>query len=458
VLRASITAERAGVPAVSIVGSLYEQQATAVARMLGVEDEPLAIYPGRIKADDEDEFRRKVTTVITDQVVAGLTQAAPRAGRRAGEPALRDIVLSGNFDEINDEFYARGWGDGLPVAPPTIDRVEAFLEHTDREPEEIIGVLLPDRREATVWNVAVNGAMAGCRPEYMPVLLALVESIADPVFKVEDSTSGVGWEPLIVVSGPIARELDFNASTGVSRVGRRSNTSIGRFLRLYINNIAGIRIPPFKGDTAGIGDSFHVCLAENEDLVRSLGWPTFGDDVGIPPGQSGVTVQSVTAASPVFNFHGGPYNDPVTYLDPLVEVYGKAILGYWVHTGLAWASWHPIVLLSPHLAKLLHANGWDKNDVRGYLYDNARIPAKDVERRGEFTKLNLAECVASGSLPPVFHKSDDPDRLIPVFITPESIRIIVAGNPDIGFQRGYMNNHAQGAPVTRVVARPGVSA
>jgi hypothetical protein len=451
VLRASIAAERAGVPAVSVVGNLFERQARTVARSLGVEDIPLAVYPGRIKADDETDFRHKVESVITDEIIRGLTASTPRSTTLESEPQPRDIVVAGTLDEVTNHFYDRGWTDGLPIRPPTLESVDQFLAYTDRSPDEELGVLLPDRRQATVWNVGVNGVMAGCRPEYMPVLLAVVEAVADPVFKVEDGGSGVGWETLIIVSGPIIKELDFNTLAAVERVGRRANTAIGRFLRLYTRNIAGLRFAPFDTDKGGIGSSFHVCLAENEDALAEVAWPTFGDDIGVPPGASAVTVQSVAAESQPFTWHDGPYNDPLSYLRPLVEVYGKAMLGYWVHTGLGWQSWHPLVLLSPHLVKVLRANGWGKDDVRQYLYEHGRIPASEIERRGQFVHLNLAELVSKGLIPPIYHESDDPQRLVPVFLTPESIRILVAGNPDMYWQRGYVNNHAQGAPVTKLI-------
>jgi hypothetical protein len=453
VLRASIAAERAGIPAVSIVGSLFELQAQTVARTLGVDDVPLAVYPGRIKADGPEVFTEKVAGTLTDQVVEGLLHAEPRPAAGTAQPAPRDIVFHGTLDDVSDSFYDRGWTDGLPITPPTIERVEAFLAHTDRDPDEVIGVLLPDRREATVWSVAVNGVMAGCKPEYLPVLLAVAEAISDPRHKVEDGGSGVGWETLVIVSGPIIDELDFNTLAGAQRVGRRANTSIGRFARLFTRNLAGLRIPPFETDKGGLGATFPVALAENEEVLRSLGWPTHGDDLGVPAGASAVTVQSVAAESQPFTWHDGPYTDPLSYLRPLVEVYGKAMLGYWVHTGLAWASWHPLVILSPFCVRLLAEHGWDKDRVRRYLFDEARIPARDVERRGAFTQLNLADGVARGDLPPVFHESDDPDRLVPVFLTPESIRIVVAGNPDMYWQRGIVNNHAQGAPVTKIVGQ-----
>ena len=125
-----------------------------------------------------------------------------------------------------------------------MEKVDNFLKFMERQPGEIIGKLLPENREATVWNVAVNGVMAGCRPEYMPILLAAVDAIADPEFRIQDGGATPGWEPLIILNGPIIKQLGFNYETGVMRPGRQANTSIGRFLKLYIMNIAGLRYHP----------------------------------------------------------------------------------------------------------------------------------------------------------------------------------------------------------------------
>jgi hypothetical protein len=451
VIRASIAAEVAGIPSVSVVGSMFEGLARNVARFLGVDEMPLAVYPGRIPVDDDDTFREKVGTVVVDEVVQALTASSPVLTSRDPEPAPRDIVLAGSYDTVNDEFYDRMWSDGLPIVPPTVERVDAFMEFTERSPPEVLGVLLQERREATVWNVAVNGVMAGCRPEYFPVLLAIVEAIADPEFRLEDAGGGTGWETLVVVSGPVVKQLDFNAGAGVMRVGRRANTTIGRFLRLYMRNIAGFRIPPSDTDKTGIGSSFNVAMAEDEDTIASVGWPTFGEDRGVRRGQSCVTVQSVAAESPVFGEYGCSPDDPTTYLDPIVEVFGKGICGYWLFTGLLFGRWHPILMISPHFARVLHENGWTKDDVRRYLYEKSRVPASSVQVQGDYVNLDVAAQVAKGLIPAVYHESDDPDRLIPTFLRPEWIQIIVAGNPDMYYQRGYMNYQAHGAPVTRLV-------
>ena len=448
-MRASVAAIRGGIPSVAIVGSHFKAQALTIERSLGVQNSGLAVYPGHIRLDDEAEFRRKVATDIVDQIIAELQHVRTEPARAGADFRPRDIVFRGSIDEVNEHFYARQWTEGLPVIPPTLDRIEAFLRHTRRSPDEVLGILLPENREATVWNVAVNGVMAGCQPEYMPVLLALVEAVADPVFRIEDHGSTPGWEPLVIISGPVTKALDFNFGTGVMRPGRRANTSIGRFLRLYTRNIAGLRIPPGETDRAGIGNPFNVVIAEAEEFVRSIGWPTYGMERGLKEGESGITVQSMIGASAPLAGHGAEGNDLLGYLDPMADVFGKAICGYWVHTAVAFAHWDPLIIMNPQIAKLAADKGWSKDDIRNYLYKRAKIPAKDIEYRGRFVNLDLASQLEKGIVPAAYGGSNDPDRLVPCFYTPESIGIVVSGNPATTWQRGYMNNHEQGAAVTR---------
>ncbi len=159
----------------------------------------------------------------------------------------------------------------------------------------MLGVLPPASRQATVWNVAVNGAMAGCRPEYMPLMLAIVEAVCDPEFKVEDAGSTPGWEPLIVVNGPIVRELELHHGQGVMRVGKRANTSLGRFLRLVLRNLAGFHHAPEGADKGSIAHSFLVALPENEGAVADIGWQPYSVDRGFRAGD-----KSSTAGRPAF--------------------------------------------------------------------------------------------------------------------------------------------------------------
>ena len=126
--------------------------------------------------------------------------------------------------------------------------------------------------------------------------------MCDPQFRIEDCGSTPGWEPVVIVSGPIVKQLDFNYGQGMMRVGRQANTSIGRFVRMYLRNICGFRIPPGAGDKGSIGQSFLVAMAEDEDSAREIGWPTYGEDRGFAAGENVVTVHSVVAiTSPMYS-------------------------------------------------------------------------------------------------------------------------------------------------------------
>ena len=457
-MRATLAVEKAGFPAVTIVGSLFVTQANLVAGMYGLEDPPLAVYPGRIPMDDEETFREKIVSTIADEVVAGLTSGAPRLehGGSTAEPRPRDIVVRGSLDEVNEHFHAQAWSDGLPIVPPTIERIEAFLGFTEREPVEVLGVLQPDSREATVWSVAVNGVMAGCRPEYMPLLIAVVEAVSDPGYRIVDSVSGSAWETIVTVSGPIIDQLRFNYGTGAQRVGPQANTSVGRFLNLYLRNVAGLR--PGQVQKGGLGQTFFVALAEDEATVRELGWPTCGADDGLAPGESAVTLHGMFAGStPLGEYEEGGSHDPFTYLRPLADFFVKGTASYWTHCGVNYGGFFPLVVLSQHAARVLAANGWTKDAIRQYLYDQSWVPARAVLARGLYVGMDdaiLKERIEAGVVPADFRTSTDPDRLVPALVRPEWTRIMVAGNPEMYWQRGYISNHVHGKPTTRRIELP----
>jgi len=330
VLRAAALVEKLGIPTASIVGSGFLKQAEVVAKGLGL---PLAwgVYPGAPMVDSEDELRRKVEESLAPGLLRGLTEVNPvEIVRHAAEPEPMSVAFGGTLDEIEEYFHRQLWTDGLPIIPPTRRRVEAFLRFTERDPDEVIRVLPQESREATILSIAVNGVMAGCRPEYMPVLVAVVEAMADREFHIEHAGSTPGWEPLVVVSGPIIKALDFNYGQGVMRVGRQANTSIGRFVRLYLRNICGYRIPPGAGDKGSIGYTFNVALAEDEDTAREIGWPTYAMEQGFEPTDSVVTVRSVVAITPPTYSAGARAID---HVQQFADVMG-ATFRYWSHTGM----------------------------------------------------------------------------------------------------------------------------
>lgn len=362
-------------------------------------------------------------------------------------------TFAGTLDEVQEEFHRRQWTDGLPIIPPTVDRVERFLAQTDRAPTSSLGKVLPSNVEATVWSVAVNAVMAGCRPEYMPLLVAVVEAIADPRFRIEDAGSTPGWEPLVIVNGPVIRQIDMNFGGGVLRVGRQSNSSVGRFTRLYMNNVVGLRIPPGTTDRASIGQTFYVALAENEDVVRSIGWRSYSVDRGFEPGQSVVTVQSVVAAS-MPTYSAGPAMED--HARTISEVIGRGSWAYWAWSGLWFGSFHPLLVLTPSIAKAVAQGGRTKDDLRAYIHEHVKVSAEDLcryARQVGITDFSLETLADQGRISAEYVASDDPARMLPAFPKPENIGIVVSGDSDRNQSKGYVQNHVQGPPVSKAVER-----
>ena len=447
--------ERAGYPTVSIVSSGFIKQAEVVSRGLGLPDLKIAHYPGTPMVDSSEELRRKVESQLVPQIIEGISSPV-RSGLVATvalEPSPAQIVFAGTLDQVNEHFHERQWTDGMPIIPPTFERVERFLRFTDSAPDEVIGICPPDNREATVWNIAVTGVMAGCRPEYMPVLIAVVDAVTDPEFRMQDAGSTPGWEPLIIVNGPIVKVLDFNSGASVMRMGRQANTTVGRFLRLVLRNLAGFRFAPGAGDKGSIGQSTLVALAENEDACAEVGWKPYATDRGYPAGENLVTVQSVVSISPPI-YSGS--EKATEHARLLAEIVGQSC-SYWSPVAMTYARYDPLLIMSPSIAKVFADEGWSKDDVRRYLYDNAWIAAGDAERYAYYiglTGFTLRGHVEKGLLSAEYYESDDPQRLIRVFPKPECIGIVIAGDPGRNQSKAYCSNHTQGPPVSRKVCLP----
>lgn len=450
-LRAAAVIEKLGIPTASIIGSGFLKQAEVITKGLGV---PLAIgvYPGAPMVDSEEVLARKVEETLAPGLLMGLTGEAPRAADAKAEPAAGQVVFSGTFDEVQEHFHRQLWTDGLPIVPPTRERIDAFLAYTERKPDSVIRAVPQEGREASTLSIAVTGVMAGCRPEYMPVLIAVIEAMCDPAFRIEDCGSTPGWEPVVIVNGPIVKELDFNCGQGMMRVGRQANTSVGRFVRMFLRNICGYRIPPGAGDKGSIGQSFLVAMAEDEETAREIGWPTFAQDRGFAPGENVVTVHSVVAiTSPIYS--GG--DRAVDHVQQWAEVMGHSFT-YWAHTGFKTGLWNPLIVAGPSIAKAI-AGEWSKDEVRRYLYEHVKVTAERATHYARMTStptFSLEGLVKDGILPPEYAASSDPQRLINVIIKPEMIGILVAGDPGRNQSRAYMGNHMQGPPTSRRVELP----
>ena len=460
-LRVSAVAEKAGVPSASLVCEGFVGQASTTSVGLGVPNLPLANVPGHVDSQSADELRRNIEQVTLDGIIANLTLDPVEpldsgAAVSANEPAPRDAVFEGSFEEVNRLFYENGWSDGLPIVPPTVERIEAFLRFTDLDRDEELGVVAPDNRRATPWSVAVNGVMAGCRAQYMPILIALARAISNPDYGVEHSGNTPGSETLIVLNGPIIKQLEFNYGQGALRDGFQANTSVGRFWRLLMINVAGFRL--HGSDKGTYGNTFRVVLAENEDVLADIGWEPLCADRGLHPGDNAVTIARFTGGDVLVSAFGSNAQSILPYLsDGLAKQHGWEVV---FTAGMANGTLCPMLVLSPVLARTIASSGFSRRDVKQYLFDHARMSAARFERYiGEWTNLvpgrrTLAELVAEGKGPAVLAETDNPERMVPIVARPEDFMITVTGDPLRTNAYAFAHNGMLGYPVTERIDLP----
>jgi hypothetical protein len=284
----------------------------------------------------------------------------------------------------------------------------------------------------------------------MPLLVAIGECLVDERFRLEDLVSTHGFEPLVVVSGPVVRQFDFNDVSGAMRVGRRANSSIGRFVRLLLRNIAGLRIPPGVVDPGAIGASFMVAMAENDAATRDLGWAPFRVDNGFSDEDSTVSLLAISNHSPIIFTSGETAED---HLRTFAHILGNAI-GPWAYTATVHQGFNPLILMSPSVARALQGFGYGKKEIRDWLARNMWIEAGVTEgyaRQVGWTAFSFDSVVTDPEQRKTYVASDDPTRLVPMIMNPDWISIVIGGNPSRNQSRGYIGNLTAGPPVTKAI-------
>jgi hypothetical protein len=453
VLRASAICEAAGFPTSSLTCEGFVRQAAATSVGLGMPNIPVALVPGHIGTKTDKELRDDILNVTLDEVVRNLT-AMPEGKGSGAEPRARDIVIRGGFTAVNQYFAEHEYSDGLPIVPPARAAIEAFLRYTDRDPDESLGILLPDKRSATIWSVAVNGVMAGCRPEYMPVLVALVEAMCDPRYGVEHSGNTPGGDTLIILNGPIIKALGFNYTQGALRDGFLPNTSVGRFWRLYLRNVAGFLL--HQTDKATYGNTWRVVLAENEDVLAKIGWEPNSVEMGFAAGDNTVTIARYTGGGSLSSVSGSTPEQMLPYIADSVQRFNNWQVTFTTSHGMG--TLRPLIVITPIIAEQLAKAGWSKLDVKRFIYRNARRPAHDFERQLRIWNIrgvwDLKADVEAGRIPKVFYESDDPNRLVPIVWKPEDYMIAVSGDPLRNNAYIFAHNGFLGYPVGKKIQLP----
>jgi len=445
-MRAAIAAESAGIPSVSIVCDGFAGQASATAKGLGFDGLPLAVTVGHVDAQSADEMTANFVGSTVDLVIAGLSDSAESSTASSDEPAAVDTVASGSIDEINDVFIQNGWTDGSPIIPPTRARVEAFLTDSGHDPWKSLGIAPASGRDLTVWSIAVNAVMANCRPDHLPVLLAITEVLADPQYGAEHSGNTTGADALVILDGPSSASLGFNAGPGAQREGTPANTTVGRWLRLYLRNVLGFTTD--EHDKATFGNPARPVLASDHDALGELGWPSVAEQLGHGRGDDVVTMARMNSGILIGSVFGSTADEVVPYL-----ANGLARTPSWDLThlhGLGHDQFQPLLVISPLIARTLAADGMTLASFQEALFAHARIPAETFERFiGEWSNLTagrpkLTQLVADGHLPEVFAEDDDPQRLVPIVMRPERLLVAVAGDPNRANAYAFSNDGPHG--------------
>jgi hypothetical protein len=304
--------------------------------------------------------------------------------------------------------------------------------------------------------------MAGCRPEYMPILLAIIEAVAEPDAGIEGFNSTSGQFPLIIVNGPITKELNFNHGQGMVRARRQANMSISRFLSLSLINIARLRLG--ETDMAVFDRNYYPAVAEAEDESP---WEPLSVELGFKPGANVVTVQS--AATLGYNFVS---EEPGENHLKIIAREVERDLGnsyYFVHPTMGPLT-TPAILIAPEVASSIAKAGYSKKDVKQYLFEHARVPAHQLEeflrrlqllpntKPGEYgdkvAASTFCEMVRLGRLPKLFCESEDSNRLIPVVRNPDEFMIVVTGLPTRNRTRILRQGGAHGRRFSKEIKLP----
>ncbi len=395
------------------------QLVTPVLRTLSRSDRPLAIltqddpaFPAGLDVVDdtalEQSFRHDIETVPTlirfsagrevDRTVGwdraeweritglrglgeGLPGFQPGCGSKSREPGVHEHLVArfgdpglgarritlGDWDDEAEACFDRGWTDGLPVVAPTDARILRMLGGTSRKPDEVVGLIPPNLAPCTVEKVAINAVMAGCKPEYMPVVLAVVEAALEPVFTMHGLLCTTCFSgPVIVVNGPITRAIGMNWGINALGQGNRANLTIGRALQLIIRNVGGGRPGEIDRSTIGSPGKISCCFAEDE---TDPSWQPLSVARGIAPGKNAVTL-----------FQGYGLQACMDQRSRTAEELSRSLalsLSAVMHPKL-YSATAAMLVLSPEHYAIFRSAGWDRARIEDSLLANSTRPGKDL--------------------------------------------------------------------------------
>ena len=326
----------------------------------------------------------------------------------AEEPLPRAALVEApeDLEEFNAFFMERRWGDGLMLMPPTKERVARMLQHTDRAPDEIVSTIAPRYGAATVERIAINAVMAGCRPEYLPLLIAAAEALGTPEFHLQaiqtTTNPSTVW---LAINGPAAKRFGINSGGNCLGPGSWANGTLGRAVRLMLQNIGGGLPGDMDKATQGQAAKWAMCCAENEEASP---WEPLHVERGFAREASTVTVVGAL----------GTWNMNMTakHADEILAMIADTMQypasSDYVYGGAPW------LIVSPQHARIFKNSGLEKIDVKRRLWEASKMRA-GRSRGNEFERTKTARRADLGEI--------GPDTMIPISVRPEDITLFVAG-------------------------------
>ena len=312
--------------------------------------------------------------------------------------------------EAIERCYELGWTDGLPVVPPTEQRVKEFIERSGRPSDEVVGELPERRREITVDKVAANAVMAGCLPEYMPVVLAATEAMLEPIFNLVGPSSSMGGSAILsIVNGPIAKELNINSRNNLFGPGNRANATIGRAVRLILMNACAAIPGVFDRSVIGHPGKYTYCIAEADTETH---WTPLHVERGFSPAESTVTVFAGESPRQI-RAVGHPEPIMMAIADVASSLGSNmSTSGSVGDTGIGVRQGQIVVTIAgnSNLWK-----DWTKSQIKEYLFNRTQRSVADLK----------AAMVLKGDLEP-----NDGQIMLPLIPEPDDILLIFAGGEE----------------------------
>lgn len=314
-------------------------------------------------------------------------------------------------DQLQEEFFERGWTDGLPVVPPTPALVEAMLATVDLEANDVIGSIPRRNRSVTVEQAAVNAVMAGCKSEYFPIVVTALSALLDPSFNAHAAlTSTGGSAAAVMVSGPLAHEIGMNCSHNALGSGNRANATIGRAVRLVARNVFGAVTGKFDASAMGNPSKYSLCFAEEDPLDP---WLPLRVQLGYELYDTTVTVMATEGPRQVANHVNEDCEGVLRTFVAAMRVPSTYSVG---------KGGQAIVVMGPEHAKAVRQVGWTQQQARELLYRESRIRPDELESYGVELEIGNQHDQVPGK-----------DGKLPTVGSPDDIYLVTAGGPGPGW-------------------------